>query len=216
MKYVISYVGAIQTVEGETLDTIADDCRDAGLAFVNGVARRWTKRDLALWLDGPYRHATRHATGGERTADLEAVDEEELLGEDRIYQLMGRSRAQVMAFLEAAALPEGRADFVEAAVKAGHIVPRTDDDGISVWVPVDARRMRLRDRVRSLFAVDYLLRPEHYAHQLTVCHQCELVLFDELAKRFGNCGGPRRISGIVASDGDEGEGNQGSGATGAG
>lgn len=210
MKYVISYVhkpGSVPTLEDESVDTIAEQCRDAALAFVNGVGRGWTKRDLALWLSGPYRVATRHATGGERTADLATVDEaeEELLSEGRIVDLMRRAREQVLARLEDMALPSCEADFVHEAVSRRAIAPRVDADGISLWVPVDLRRMRLRDRVLALFACDYLMRPDDYAHELAVCHKCELVQFDEAAKRAGECGGHRRISGIVGpGEGEDG------------
>ena len=44
---------------GVTADAIASACREAGLQFLEGVAGDWGKADLALWLAGPYRDATR-------------------------------------------------------------------------------------------------------------------------------------------------------------
>jgi hypothetical protein len=214
MKYVISYVnkpGAVPTLEDECVDTLAEECRDAALSFVNGVARGWTKRDLALWLAGPYRHATRHATGGERTADMATVDDvhEGILAEDRVADLMARARADVRARLDDVALlsseAAGAVEFVHEAVRRRAIAPRVDADGMSLWVPVDGRTMSLRDRVLSLFACDYLMRPDDYAHDLAVCPKCDLVQIDPTAKRTGDCGGHRRISGIVGpgAEGDD-------------
>ena len=59
--------------------------------------------------------------------------------------------------------------------------------------------MRLRDRLRSLFAADYLNAPYTYA-ELFVCHRCEAVVFDEHAKQLGICGA-HRMSGVVPREG---------------
>lgn len=208
MKYVISYVNkssSVPTLEGESVETVAGDCRDAALCFVNGVGKGWTKRDLALWLTGPYRTATRHATGGERTAALDHLGDEDVVGEHRIDELMRKVRGQVLAALEEAALPNGTVGFVHESLRLRHLAPRVDEDGISLWVPVDQARMRLKDRILSLFSCDYLMRPDDYAHELTVCHKCEMVVFDEHAKRIGDCGGHRRVSGIVGPPREEEE-----------
>src|SRR5205823_3217663 len=73
-----------------------------------------------------------------------------------------------------------------------------DAEERDAWVPVDGSRMRLRDRLRSLFAADYLNNPYVYT-ELFVCHRCEAVVFDEHAKRLGICGW-HRISGVVPRD----------------
>jgi hypothetical protein len=67
-------------------------------------------------------------------------------------------------------------------------------------VPVDGARVRLRERVQSLFAADYLNAPYTYA-DLFVCHRCEAIVFDEHTKRVGICGA-HRTSGTVPREAD--------------
>lgn len=172
---------------------MASECREAALGFVAGVAAGWDKLDLALWLTGPYARATRHAPGGERVvyvahahADIDGTSLEELVT---------RVRSQVMASLETAALDFGRIDFADDALERGIVRKAMDEEGALCFVPVDSPRLRLRDRVRSLIAADYLSVPYAYA-DLFVCHRCESVVFDERAKQAGVCR-RHRISGAV-------------------
>lgn len=186
--------------EESSRDTVSEECREAALAFMSGVAGGWDKLDLVMWLTGSYARAARHSQHGERVADLMGSAE---VVEEELTEIVTRARAQLVASLERAVLEDGALDFAEDAVQRGLVRTAVDLDGEEVWIPVDSARMRLRDRVRSLFAADYLNRPESYA-ALYVCHRCENVVFDEGAKRLGSCNAHRRISGIVPrGTGDE-------------
>ena len=196
----MEYVKAFTAARGRTLleerssrESVAADCREAALAFVNGALAGWDKLDLALWLTGPYARATVHVPRGERVAGL-AEDTD--LDASTIEELVTHARGQLIASLEAAALADGTLDFAIDAMDRGHIQRATDLEGDTVWVPVDSSRMRLRDRVRSLFAADYLNDPGAYC-DLYVCHRCETVVLDENAKRLGACANHKRVSGMV-------------------
>lgn len=202
MKYVMAFGTADRfsrhPVEGlATRENIAEDCRDAALSFMSGVARGWDKLDLALWLTGAYARATRHRAHGERVATFAAVTD---IPEESIEGLITHVRGQLLASLEKAALEHGALDFIEEVAQRGLVRRAIDADGRDAWIPVDGARMRLRDRLESLFAADYLNAPYTYA-ELFVCHRCEAVVFDAHAKQVGICGA-HRASGTVPRDGD--------------
>src|SRR5688500_479064 len=201
MEYVIAFGGRVRTVldEGATRESVAAECRDAALCFINGVAEGWDKLDLVLWLTGPYARTTRHCPRGERVTGLDDASE---IADESIEFLVTRARSQLIASLETAALGEGTLDFAVDAMDRGLVRRALDIDGEVVWVPADNTRMRLKDRVRSLFAADYLNDPGAYA-ALYVCHRCENVVFDENAKRLGACQNHKRVSGIVARPGEQ-------------
>jgi len=158
-------------------------CRQAGLAFTEGVSAGWGKRDLAGWLLGPYAAAVRHAAAPFRPRFAGPRD----LREERLSLVMEAARFRTLAMLEALALPSAQSPFIDEAVARGLITPAEDELGTSVWVPVDVAGLRLHDRVRALFAVDYLLSPGDYQESFFVCHRCERVLFDAEAKWMGFC-----------------------------
>lgn len=178
--------------DGSTRESVGAESRDAALAFMSGVGAGWTKLDLALWLTALYARATRHAKHGERVAPLDSGEE---ISADRVEELLTHVRGQLLASLEKASFTMGTLDFADACVAHGFVRKVHDDEGRTTWIPVDASRMRLRDRVRSLFAADYLNAPYTYA-ELLVCNRCEAVVFDERLKRLGICGA-HHVSGIV-------------------
>lgn len=150
----------------------AEELRHAALDFMSGVAEGWTKLDLAVWLNGPYALATRHVPRGLRPVRPGAP----AIEEPAIEHLLVSVRGQLLAALELAALDGGTPDFIEEALIEQH-VRRIDVHGETAWMPVDAARMRLKDRVASLFVADYLNRPSDY-RRLYVCHLCEGISFD--------------------------------------
>lgn len=178
--------------DGSTRQSVAEECREAALAFMSGVADGWDKLDLALWLTGPYSRATRHGKHGERVA---AMSDDTEVTHETVENLITHVRGQLIASLEKAALEFGALDFADEMVERGLVRKVVDAEGRDAWIPVDGARMRLRDRLRSLFAADYLNAPYTYA-ELFVCHRCEAVVFDEHAKQIGICGS-HRMSGSV-------------------
>jgi hypothetical protein len=197
VKYVMAYATARQSqrsrqtlTDGSTRASLAADCRDAALGFMSGVAAGWDKLDLALWLTGPYARATRHSKHGERVA---AVSEDREISDETIEALVTRVRGQLIASLEKAALEFGSLEFAGEMAERGFVRKVVDAEGRDAWVPVDAQRMRLSDRLRALFTADYLNAPYTYA-ELFVCHRCEAVVFDDHAKQAGICGAHRMSS----------------------
>jgi hypothetical protein len=197
LEYVLTFTGAPKLEAGATLETVTEECRLAALELMAGAAKGWDKLDLVLWLTGPYHRATRHVPRGERTSAH--VDDDAEVEPEAIEELVVRVRQQLIASLEKAALDDGVLDFAEDAVMRGIVRKAKDEHGEEVWVPVDVARMRLRDRVRALFAADYLNAPDAYI-ELFVCHRCEAVVFDAGAKRLGICGAHKRISGMVPKE----------------
>ncbi|AKV03260.1 hypothetical protein AKJ09_09923 [Labilithrix luteola] len=179
--------------EGVTAETVSADCRAAALSFMSGVATGWDKLDLALWLTGPYAAAVRHGVARERVPSLSYGPP---LAESEVERLVTRVRGQILAALENAALDGGALGFVPDIVRRGLIRRAVDREGREVWIPRDIVRMRLRDRVESLFAVDHLNVPAPYA-DLLVCHLCEAIVFDKAAKQLGMCCHHKRDSGVV-------------------
>ena len=203
MKYVMAFGTGDRSsrhpvADASTRETLAEDCRNAALSFMTGVGEGWDKLDLALWLTGDYARATRHRPHGERVATpaLAVVE----IPEETIENLLVHVRGQLLASLEMAALEFGALEFTESLVERGLVRRMIDAEGRDAWVPVDAARMRLRDRIESLFAADYLNAPYTYA-DMFVCPRCEAVVFDAHAKRNGICG-THRISGAVPRDVD--------------
>lgn len=176
-----------------TRESVADDCRYAALSLLTGTAEGWGKRELAHWLVGPYAHATRHTPRGERVA---FVDHEEPITDAAIDALLGRVRTQVVASLERAAMDGGALDFSGDILLRGIVKRAVGVDGEDVWFPLDARRLRLKDRLRSLFVAHYMNDPGSY-DTLFVCHGCEDVVFDEVAKELGTCARHRTVSDVV-------------------
>lgn len=186
-----------QTVQDDsTRQSIAEECREAALSFMSGVAAGWDKLDLALWLTGPYARSTRHGKHGERVA---ALYTDEQIPDETIEHLVTHARVQLIASLEKAALEYGSLEFSDEIVERGLVRKVVDAEGRDAWIPVDGSRVRLRDRLRSLFTADYLNNPYTYT-ELFVCHRCEAVVFDEHAKRVGICNS-HRLSGVVPRDG---------------
>lgn len=209
MKYVISYTASRRGAEAQrvlapdvTKDEIADDCREAALLFMNGVATGWDKVDLALWLSGFYARATRHVPRGERV-EMPIEDAEPVtVAEESVVALVDRTRLQLLPALEKAAMELGELDFVDHCRSRRFVQTARLADGEPVVLAIDLPRMKLVDRVRSLFAADFCNRSYAYL-DLLVCHRCESVVFDEDAKRIGHCRAHKHVSGFVPRVGVE-------------
>lgn len=203
MKYALT-LSAVPAVngpslleDGHTRASIASQCRSAALDFMAGVADGWSKFDLALWLRGPYALAARHSQHGDRIQPPPGRDR--AIDEGTIESLLVGVRGYILAHLEKAVLDGGTLDLIEDALLARHVTRAIDDCGEYTWVPVDGARMRLRDRVASLFVADYLNGPHDYK-DLYVCHHCEAVVFEEGAKERGMCSAHHRISAVVPKE----------------
>jgi len=135
---------------------------------VNG-SPAWDKAELAAWLVGSYRDAT--WTGSYPARPPRSVSESpraKVLGD-----VIAEARWRVLSILESVALDSraiGRLTSHRAVQR--FIDPR----GIEGYRPIDVARMRLADRVVSLFAADARARPRDYARGgVHVCSLCERV-----------------------------------------
>ncbi len=162
--------------------SFADGCRAAALEFVNRIAVGGDKESLAEWLRGPYRaHVVTLARSRTRR-----------IGPSRVVpgaleKLLGQTRLEVSLGLLRARDAEDGVSFGYSALAAGHVYRCQDREGTAGWVPVAAPRMRLADRVLSLVAADYLLRPGDYETALYTCSACGLVEFDAARAALGVC-----------------------------
>jgi len=168
-------------LERSSPEEIADACRVAGLAFVSGVARGWTKRDLAEWLLGPYSEAACSLPGATEPAPAVTSPVPTVM----LQRLLRETRATVLELLSA---PPDRVVLLGAwASEAGAIMRSQHEGGRTGWIPVSLPRMRLEDRVLSLFAVDVLVRRHDYMTELSICRRCRSVAFDPRSREVGLC-----------------------------
>jgi hypothetical protein len=85
-------------------------------------------------------------------------------------------------------------------VDDGLVIGVTDFRGALGFVPAACQRMRLVDRVTTLFLADYLTRPRDY-EDLVVCPDCTSVSFAWSELHHDGCDGARRSGIIRAKDG---------------
>jgi hypothetical protein len=158
---------------------LADACRSAALGFLTGVAEGWDKKDLAEWL-GVYqsiavRSEDASACLGRR---VPPAGRPVRLDAGRIERLLSDTREEAVDVVLALTDPQRGIHFGFYAVIAGLVTNYVDPHGNTAWAPVDLPRMSLLDRLLSLFAVDYLLRPAEYERSLRICRRCDAVHFE--------------------------------------
>ena len=167
---------------GARVHSFADGCRAAALDFVNRVALAGDKTVLADWLRGPYRqHAVVLARSQTRRMGAASVVP------DALARLLGRARLEVGLGLMRVRDAVDGVGFGYSAISAGHVYRCQDAEGTAGWVPVAQPRMRLSERVLSLVAADYLLRPEAYETSLVTCSVCGRASFDSDRMDAGTC-----------------------------
>lgn len=171
---------------GARVKDVADACRSAALAFAWN-ARLWTKRDLATWLVGPYARAALPARADAPPASC--VRGASPIAEATISGIVDGAHATVLEDLRRAWSWRYDAGFARDLVEAGLVARIVDEEGASGYAPVDARELRLLDRVRSLFFADYLTRPYDWA-SFAVCAGCGAATFEH-ATHERECGGAR-------------------------
>jgi hypothetical protein len=168
------------------VDSFADGCRTAALDFVNRVAARdLDKVALAGWLRGPYRA---HVFSPARTSHPKLPTRTIVAGV--LERLVARARGEAIHAFEQAR--DDGPSFGFGALASGLVVRSQDVAGAIGWIPVAYPRMRLADRVASLVAADYLLRPDDYEHALFTCAACDALVFDARARDRGRCRGHAR------------------------
>lgn len=163
---------------------MARSCRETAVQFMN-ESSSWGKAELAMWLSGPYALATRHAKKESLpsiAADIPLIKQIDVRLVDRVIRL---ARAEVLENLSPL-LSDQSSSFVLRALISGSVARVEDGYREPTWAPA-AGTTRLADRVLSLFAVDYLVRPGDYENDLAICATCSYVSFDPSARKRGLC-----------------------------
>ncbi|WP_394826900.1 hypothetical protein [Pendulispora albinea] len=149
---------------------VAGACREAGVSFLE--TRRWSKRDLADWLVGSYQFATLRGNGGGVGPRNPGT-----VAKETVVDLVDKVREEVLDTLDH--VLTGDPSFAEAAVRSGSVATLKLGSGRVLYIAMNHTALRLADRVLSLFAADYLMRPQDYRRKLTVCDHCHAVSFEK-------------------------------------
>jgi len=148
---------------------VADSCRKSLLSFFTDVAPGGNARALAAWLVGSYAHAVLPTTRFDFPSGR--------VSRGQLTDLIDDARAEVALTMRSLTSAEVGMHFAMHAANSGWVVQFTDLRGHVGFVPIDLPRMRLRERILSLMAADYLARSSSYAHDLEVCETCDLPNF---------------------------------------
>jgi hypothetical protein len=155
---------------------VADACRSAALRFAWSAHNGWGRRELARWLVGPYAHAVAATRALRASGTRRAVVHREL-DEETVEQLLATTRTEILEMLRGVWSWTHDARAARAKIGEGLVAGIVDEAGGLGYAPVDNVRMRLVERVRSLFVADYLTRPGDYA-AFAVCEDCDGATFD--------------------------------------
>lgn len=172
---------------------LADKARAAAFVFVSGARYGWARRELATWLVHDYRPATLRPGSGTRATGAASTDD---LRDAAVTRLVSAARRHVVEMLATAMTSWNGTSFAREMVDSGLVIGVSDEVGGIGYAAVDRARMRLVDRVASLFIADFLTRPRDY-EALVVCSTCDEVSFkwDEVHEDGCEARGPR--SGVV-------------------
>lgn len=188
-----------QLPTGVRICDVADACRAGAIAFLNGVSASWGKRELAAWLAGPYRKVTRYAREGLDLAAARTAERRRKISPQALERVMREAQAEVLGTLRDLAEPDGEMKFAFAALGGALVTRAIDGHGDIGWVPVSPMRMRLPERILSLIAVDFLVRPSAYEEELAICSRCSAVMFHRASRARGLCR-VHSASGVHARD----------------
>jgi hypothetical protein len=141
---------------------VADACRATAFAFVD-EAEGWGKLELARWLAGPYANLLRHTESLEpETSGIVQIPRVRTLDEQVVQRLVWRAHVEVMETLQNVKTPSEGQTFTLTMISLGKVARFRDATGALGWLPTP-RAKRLAERVLSLVAADYLVRPMDYA-----------------------------------------------------
>ncbi|MDB5220632.1 MAG: hypothetical protein JWO86_8559 [Myxococcaceae bacterium] len=155
-----------------------DRVRGAGSAFLRGTTVGWGRRELADWLVCQYAPCAATPLYPE-TADS-APASERTLDEGILERVILDARGRALRLLADLVVPWQASPIARLAVACGNVVAQRDERGGIAYSPVGLARMRLAERVASLFIADYLNHPMDYRWVLT-CRECgELAFAAEL------------------------------------
>jgi hypothetical protein len=111
---------------------------------------------------------------------------------DAIADVLERAHSMLLDGLRRTWAWRHDASFARDMIDIGLVTGIIDDDSSIGYAPVDAPRMLLVDRVRSLFLADYLTRPRDF-ESFGVCPRCATATFDFYA-HAAECGSEHPIT----------------------
>ncbi len=174
---------------------LVEASRNAALAFLEGTATGWGRRELGAWLVGPYRAAARHAAARASGGSGQVV-----VSDSGVERVLLRTRERLIDLLSGGTQEWSAAAFARHAVDAGLVLGVTDVYGALGYAPAEVAGMRLYDRVASLFVADYLTRPRDY-DGMTMCEECAEITFPWADAHHRYCSNPPLESGVVLARG---------------
>jgi hypothetical protein len=180
--------------KGDTVFSVVERSREAGIAFVKGTTGGWSAHDLAVWLVEHYEPATaptrslvrqRKAPLAHRGPDAATLE-----------RVVLAARARLFEMLDGCASAWAGESFAREMVDGRFVVGVHDAHGAIGYAPVRYADMRLVDRVISLFVADYLTRPNDY-RLLVPCEECGDLAYDGVRRHASWCEAPPRLSDVV-------------------
>lgn len=168
-----------------TSEAVSRHARKAMLEFYNG-GLFWDKRALAKWLLESYGPIAKKGEGEEESRAMPYPTE------PTIHRIVTDARQVLASTLRLSMDGHSSASFAWKMIRQESVAQCEDEEGRG-WVPVARPRMRLRDRVLSLWAVDFLSHDHEYAHEFALCKQCGFAEFDAIARASGACRAHRNI-----------------------
>ncbi len=190
-------------VTGLVVEHIADACRSAAIAFVDGVGSGWEKEELARWLLGPYHQLSmlRMSHEAMRSEVVSGVFPRSNSGgtveNDDVVRVMWDARDEVLRIIDAFERGDANAESFVWKLQSRNVFARIEDSsGARGLVPNEGVPQRLAERVLSLIAADYIVRPFDYEDRVAVCRSCGIMTFGPTARVDQDCGLHRSGSGI--------------------
>ena len=156
-----------------------DRVRGAASAFVRGTTVGWGRRELADWLVCQYAPCA--ATPLDRETREAPPAFERTLDEGILERVILDARGHALRLLADLVVPWKASPIARLAVACGTVVAQRDERGGIAYSPVRLERMRLSERVASLFIADYLNHPTAYRWLMTCCECGEISFAAELA-----------------------------------
>ena len=156
-----------------------DRARGAGSAFLRGTAGGWSRRELADWLMCQYAPCAATPLYPESAEEPPAW--ERTVDEGILERVILDARERALRLLADLVVPSRGSPIARLAVACGTVAAQRDARGGIAYSPVGLKRLRLAERVASLFVADYLNHPTDY-RWVTTCRACGEVAFaSELA-----------------------------------
>lgn len=144
----------------------------------------WGRRELAQWLVCHYGPCV--IPNDERDPSERGASGPLTISESSVVELVCDARAAVLRILWELGDREKAEILARSMIATGAVMGLRDSRGGIAHVPANIPRMRLVERVASLFVADYLNAPFDY-RDLRVCADCGAIAWSAPLKHVGGC-----------------------------